>query len=100
MYKLVALYKRPADVEAFRQHYFDVHMPLTEKMPGLQRVEISEIEGAPMGESPFYLMAEMYFADRDSLNAAMSSPEGRASGKDVMSFAGNIVSMHIARVLE
>lgn len=100
MYKLVAIFKKPADIEAFRKHYFDVHMPLTEKMPGLQRVEIAEVEGTPMGESPFYLITEMYFADRDSLNAAMASAEGRASGRDVMGFAGDIVSMHIARVVE
>lgn len=99
MVKLIALYRKPDDVEAFEKHYFEIHVPLVEKMPGLQRVEISRITGAPVGEAPYYLMAEMYFDSTESLQVAMSSPEGRAAGKDVMSFAGNLVTMMFADVL-
>ncbi len=98
MVKLIALYRKPDDVDAFEQHYFQTHVPLVKKMPGLQRVEISRITGAPMGEPPYYLMAEMYFESAESLTAAMNSPEGRAAGKDLMSFAGNLVTMMFADV--
>ena len=96
MVKLVALYKKPNDPEAFDNHYFNVHMPLADKMPGLRRTEISKTVGAPMGEPPYYLMAELYFDDIDALKQAMSSPEGKAAAKDVMSFAGSIVTMMFA----
>ncbi|PZN08389.1 MAG: EthD family reductase, partial [Bacillota bacterium] len=49
---------------------------------------------------PYYLMAEMYFDDAASLEAALQSPEGRAAGKDLMGFAGEIVSLHIAGVVQ
>lgn len=100
MVKLVALYKKPTDVAAFDEHYFNVHMPLTEKIPGLKHVEVSKFTGSPMGESEYHLMCEMYYDNMDALKAAMSSPEGKASGKDVMSFAKGLVSFMFAEVEE
>jgi len=100
MVKLVALYRKPADPEAFERHYWEVHLPLARKMPGLQRVEVSRVTGAPGGEPPYYLMAEMYFADQAALDAAMKSPEGRAAGKDLMGFAGDLVTLYTAEVAE
>jgi uncharacterized protein (TIGR02118 family) len=100
MVKLVALYKKPADIAAFEEHYHNIHMPLTEKIPGLKHVELSKFTGSPMGESEYYMMAEMYFDNMEALKAGMSSPEGRASGKDVMSFAKELVTMMFAEVEE
>lgn len=99
MVKLVALYKHPEDREAFDQHYHEIHAPLAGKMPGLQGMEVSRVYGGPAGESEYYLMAEMYFEDQESLQNALSSPEGKAAGKDLMKFAGKVVSMHFAKVL-
>ncbi|RNB87864.1 EthD family reductase [Brevibacillus fluminis] len=99
MVKLVAVYKKPEDVEAFDRHYFEVHAQLAEKMPGLIKMEVSKIYGSPAGESNLHLIAEMYFETRDALMEALSSPEGRAAGKDLMGFAGKVVSMHFADVV-
>ena len=44
MIKLIALYKKPADadaIEAFEKHYFENHMPLVAKIPGLIKSEVS-----------------------------------------------------------
>lgn len=98
MVKLIALYKKPSDVEAFENHYKNTHTPLVKKMPGLQKVEVSRITSAIGGEAKFYLLAEMYFESEDALNAAMASPEGKAAGKDLMDFAGGLVQMMIAEV--
>lgn len=98
MVKLIALYKKPADVKAFEEHYFDVHIPITNKIPGLKKVEVSRMTGSPMGECEYHLMAELYFDNMDALKAGMSSPEGKASGKDLMSFAKDIVVMMFAEV--
>ncbi|WP_232698865.1 EthD family reductase [Brevibacillus daliensis] len=100
MYKLVAVYKKPEDVEAFDRHYFEVHAPLAEKMPGLIKMEVSKVVGAPGGESNLHLIAEMYFDSKEAVLEALSSAEGRAAGKDLMGFAGKVVAMHIAEVLE
>lgn len=96
--KMIALYKQPADPAVFDDKYFNEHIPLAQKMPGLQLIEISRVSGAPMGEPAYYLMAELYFDSMDSVKAAMSSPEGKAAGKNIMSFAGDLVTMMFAEV--
>ncbi|MDA8353046.1 MAG: EthD family reductase [Firmicutes bacterium] len=99
MVKLIALYKHPDNRESFDEHYQKVHTPLTEKMPGLKKMEVTRIQGAPMGgKGAYYLEAAMYFDDRAALDAAMNSPEGKAASKDLMGFAGSLVTMMIGEV--
>lgn len=101
MMKLIALYKQPEDTQSFDRHYNDVHTPLVKNMPGLEKLEITRMIGTPMGTvSEYYLMAEMYFASQEILQSSMASPEGRAAAKDIMSFAGKLVSMTIGEVVE
>ncbi|WP_163100553.1 EthD family reductase [Peribacillus alkalitolerans] len=96
MVKLIALYKHPENKEAFDQHYFGHHAPITAKIPGLQKMEVTRVVGSPMGgEGKYYIMCEMYYESHEALKAAMKSDEGRASGKDLMSFAGDLVTLMI-----
>lgn len=95
MVKLIALYKQPADEEKFNEHYFNTHAPITKQIPGLRKMEVTRIVGSPMGKSEYYLLCEMYYDDHRSLNEAMKTDEGKASGKDVMKFAGDIVTLMI-----
>ncbi|WP_301170078.1 EthD family reductase [Brevibacillus nitrificans] len=99
MVKLVAVYRKPEDVEAFDKHYYEVHAPLAKKMPGLIKMEVNKIYGTPMGESDLHLIANMYFESKEALLEALSSPEGRAAGKDLRGFAGSVVTMHFAEVV-
>ena len=93
MVKLIALYTRPADVEAFEQHYNEVHAPLIRQVPGLRKLVVNTVWGAPRGEPAYYKIAEMWFDDRAAFDTAMASPENRAAGKDLMSFARDYVTM-------
>lgn len=93
MYKLIAFFKRPDDVEAFDKHYDEIHAPLMRAVPGLQSLSVSRNLRAFAGDAPYYMIAEMVFADKDAFKAAMGSEENKAAGKDVMSFAGNLVTM-------
>ncbi|MHC4088979.1 MAG: EthD family reductase, partial [Planctomycetota bacterium] len=86
--------------EAFEKHYFERHVPLNSKTPGLKRTEVSRVTGSPMGEPRYYLMAEMYFDDMNAFKAAMKSPEAAAAGKDLMSFARGKVDLMVAEVQE
>ncbi|GAX89286.1 EthD family reductase [Effusibacillus lacus] len=99
MVKLVAIYRKPENVKEFDEHYHNVHAPLAAKMPGLVKLEVNKVYGTPMGESDLHLIAEMYFETKEALANALSSPEGRAAGKDLMGFAGKLVSMHFAEAL-
>lgn len=92
MFKMVALFRKPENTEEFDKYYFETHIPLTEKIPGLRKVEITKFTGSPMGESPYYLMCEMFYDSFDAFKEASKTDESKASGRDVMKFAGDIVT--------
>jgi len=90
--KLIALYKQPPDPQAFDDAYFNTHLPLIQKVPGLQKTVVTRFSRTLMGEA-YYLMAEMYFTDSSSLKAAMRSPEMAAAGDNLNTFAEGLVTM-------
>ena len=98
MIKLVALFKQPESAKEFDAHYDETHAPLMRKVPGLVRMEVTRDLRAFRGDAPYYLMAEMYFEDKESFDAAMASDENRAAGKDLMSFAREYVTMFYGEV--
>ncbi len=98
MVKFVALYKKPDDVDAFEKHYQETHLPLAKKMNGLLKLEVSHMNGSPAGEPKFYMMAELYFEDKNTMFAALNSDEGKAAAKDIMAVAGDIIHMMFASV--
>lgn len=53
---------------------------------------ITRFTRAILGEE-FYLMAEMTFADREALKAAMKSPEMAAAGENLNTFAADLVTL-------
>lgn len=96
MVKVVALFKQPEDKQKFEEHYFGTHKPLTEKIPGLRKMETTKIKSTVMGdESKYALLTVMYYDDYDAMKAAFKTDEAKASGKDAMTFAGNIIEMYI-----
>lgn len=90
--KLIALYKQPADPAAFDLAYFNTHLPLINQVPGLQRTVITRFTRTLVGEG-YYLMAEMYFGDSNTLKTAMRSPEMAAAGENLNSFAKDLAIM-------
>ena len=38
MARLVVIYRTPKNVEAFDRHYFEIHVPLAKKIPGLKEI--------------------------------------------------------------
>jgi uncharacterized protein (TIGR02118 family) len=92
MSRLIALYKHPADPAAFDQAYFNTHLPLLSRVPGLRKTSITRFTRSLQGDS-YYLMADMLFDDMDSLKAAMRSPEMAAAGANLNTFAAGLVSL-------
>ena len=99
MKKLIALYKLPADTDAFMRHYRLEHLPLVEKIPGLVKTELTMIERTLMGNAGNFLLAEMYFED-DRFKEAMKSAANAATGRDLERFAGAGVTIMTGGVLE
>lgn len=86
--KLVVLYTRPDDPDAFEQHYAGTHMPLVAKVPGLRRAETGRlVEAVDGGEASYYRIAELYFADRPALDTALATPEMQAAAGDYQQIA-------------
>ncbi len=100
MYKLVALYRKPEDTESFDHNYFGTHVPLVKKVPGLARVEVSRITGSLLGQSDLYLICEMFFPDKETMDRGIASPENQAAGKNLMSFAKGLVTLLFAQEVE
>jgi uncharacterized protein (TIGR02118 family) len=88
MARMIVIYKKPADVKAFDKHYFETHIPLAKKLPGLRRYEISHGPVAAVAGSPdVYLIGTLYFDDMDAIKKAFASPEGRAAAADRQLYA-------------
>lgn len=97
--KLVVLYTQPADPAAFDEHYFGVHMPLVDKIPGLDRAETAKFVAAvDGGEHTYYRSATLYFSDADAMGAAMGSPEGQATSADFGQIAPEGSRIYLAAV--
>ncbi len=99
MVKLIALYKKPDGIEAFEKHYFEIHVPLVNKIPNLIKTEFTKLNSFTGQDTKFYMMAEMYFENIDKLNEGMASPEGKTSGRDLMGFAKDVVELSIGEVI-
>jgi uncharacterized protein (TIGR02118 family) len=93
MTKLIALYRKPSDVAEFDKHYFEIHTPLVKQYPNLRRLEITKVTGAPIGETKFHIMCEMYWDNKDAMDAALASKEGKIVARDLMSFAAEVVTI-------
>jgi uncharacterized protein (TIGR02118 family) len=96
MARLVAIYRKPADVEAFEKHYFGTHIPLAKKMPGFRKYEVSHGPVSVLaGQDDVYLIGTVYFDDLEAMNKAFASPEGRATAADRRIYAPDETGVQI-----
>jgi uncharacterized protein (TIGR02118 family) len=80
---MIVIYAQPADPAAFDEHYFNVHVPLAKRLPGLRKYEVSRRPVATLvGDREPYLIGTLHFDDLASIRAAFASPEGRACAED------------------
>ncbi|MCP5280946.1 MAG: EthD family reductase [Rhodoferax sp.] len=88
MAKLYAIYQQPADAQAFDRYYYNTHVPLAKKIPGLRSYEVTRGDVMGMaGKHGVYLVATLGFDSMAAIGAAMASPEGQATAADLANFA-------------
>ena len=88
MARMVVIYRTPENVEAFDRHYFDIHVPLAKKLPGLRKYEVNDGPIAtPIGPVNVHRIGTLYFDDPGAIERAFVSPEGQAAGADRRLFA-------------
>src|ERR1700731_4539833 len=82
--KLVVIYPRPTDVDAFEKVYQNEHVPLAvAKLGGKSKIVATKILGSPQGTPPFYRVAEVYFPSMQALEECAASD----GGKDALTHA-------------
>jgi uncharacterized protein (TIGR02118 family) len=87
--KVVIIYPRPQDEEAFEKTYLNEHVPLVEsKLKGLTRLVLTKVAGSPQGKIAAYRIAEAYFSSMDDLQKSFESD----GGKEVVAHAQTISS--------
>ncbi len=97
--KLVVLYTQPEDADAFDEHYLGIHGPLVDQIPGLDRWEGARFTAAPDGgDLTWFRSAELYFADAETLQSALASPQGVQTAADYAQIAPPGSRMFVAAV--
>ncbi len=95
MYKMIAIYKMPADINTF-EDWYKSHMEIAKKVPLVKEFRVSKVTGGPRGASELHLITELVFSSKEDFKTAMSSPENMAAGKDAFSNYKDIISVHFA----
>lgn len=87
--KVVVIYPRPQDEQAFERAFSDQHVPLLQqKFKGITRLVLTKVNGSPQGKVSAYRMAEVYFSSMTDLNNCIESD----AGKEVFAHAQSISS--------
>src|ERR1700752_1163061 len=88
MARLMVMYRTPKQADDFDRYYFDSHVPIAKRIPGLRKYEVSQGPVVtPTGPSNFHLIATLHFDNLAAVQAAFASAEGQAAAADVQTFA-------------
>jgi uncharacterized protein (TIGR02118 family) len=87
MARMLVIYQKPRDATAFDKHYFETHIPLAKKLPGIRKYEVSRGPIAALAGGDVYLIATLTFDSMDAIRAAFATEEGKACAVDREHFA-------------
>ncbi len=93
MVKVFTLFGNPADRAVFDEYFEVNHCPLLVEVPNVARLTVNKIAGAGRGDSPFYLIVELYFASEEAMQEALNSEAGQAMARDLGRFASGGVTV-------
>ena len=83
MARMVVIYKKPDDVEAFERHYYGIHLPMAKRLPGIRKYEVSQ---GPVlsfgGVSDAWLVGTLHFDSLAAIRDAFASEVGRECAAD------------------
>jgi uncharacterized protein (TIGR02118 family) len=99
MYQLIALFRQPADPAAFEKIYWETHVPLARKIPGLVHFGVSKFQPGKDGPAKYYQLAALSFSDKEAFKAAMKSPENAEAGANLSTFARDLVEFYTAETM-
>jgi uncharacterized protein (TIGR02118 family) len=91
LFKVEVSYREPSDKAVFEERYFETHVPLVQRIPGLQGFEVSD--GEVLADDGTYLIATLSFADQQTADEALAGEEAGASMENLNSFADGLYSI-------
>ncbi len=96
----VSYTQAPNDPEAFDKHYLSVHIPLCEKLPGIQRVEVTKYSGTLDGKAaPSYLQTDLVFETQAAAMAAFGSDVGKELVADMANLQGTPTTTAVGDII-
>ncbi|HNP56603.1 MAG TPA: EthD family reductase [Gordonia sp. (in: high G+C Gram-positive bacteria)] len=87
MYEITVIYNHPADPAAFDDYYWNTHVALARKIPGLQSASFVKCDTLDGSTPSHYGIARLVFDSKDQALAGLGSPEGQVTSADVANFA-------------
>ena len=96
--KLVVMYPRPKDVEAFEYVYRNEHVPLAiENLSGKTKIVATKVLSTPIGAQGFHRVAEVYFPSLKALEECAASEGGKLTIAHALSISsGGIPTIFVA----
>lgn len=87
--KLIVMYPRPKDIDAFEKVYQSEHVPMAvEKLNGKSKFVATKVVASPQGTPLYYRIAEVHFPSLEALQACAASD----GGKETLAHAHKISS--------
>jgi uncharacterized protein (TIGR02118 family) len=84
MAKIVVFYKQTNRQAEFEDYYFNIHIPLVQKISQIKSLKISRVVHHNNTIPDLYLHGEIEFENMEALNQAITSPEGKAMFEDAV----------------
>lgn len=83
MAKMIVMYETPKDKEGFENYYFNVHIPIVEKLQNVKGSSINRVVNVQNSDLNLYLIAEIEFENVETLQEALRSDIGREVTDDL-----------------
>lgn len=82
MVKFIITFTTPANLTAFENAYNDL-LALVERMPLIQRRQVVNVLGSPVGSAPYYRILEIYFDNVEQMNESLLTKAGQETGAEL-----------------
>lgn len=99
MVKFMILFARPENQIEFEDIYNDF-FSLVERMPSIVRRQVIDVLGSPIGETQLFRILEVYFEDREAMEAALRSKAGQEAGDELRRLKPGSFEMVFAELYE
>lgn len=96
--KLVVIYPRPKDIDAFEYIYQNEHVPMAvENLSGKTKIVATKVLSSPFGTPAFHRVAEIYFPSLQTLEQCANSEGGKLTIAHALSISsGGIPTIFVA----